>query len=58
MNQKIAMIGAGSIVFCRTLLNGILGTPSVTGSEIALMSPTEPKLRRMVDNGGASGLRA
>ena len=30
MPQKIAMISAGSVVFCKTL-----------------MSPTEPKLRRM-----------
>ncbi len=27
MAKKIAMIGAGSIVFCRTLLNDILATP-------------------------------
>ncbi|MDX2151630.1 MAG: alpha-galactosidase [Bryobacteraceae bacterium] len=47
MAQKIAMIGAGSIVFCRTLLNDILATPALEGSEIALMSRTEPKLRAM-----------
>ena len=44
---KIAMIGAGSIVFCKTLLNDMLGTPSLQDAEYALMSPTEPKLRRM-----------
>lgn len=43
------MIGAGSIVFCRTLLNDILSTPSLADSEIALMSRTEPKLRAMED---------
>jgi alpha-galactosidase len=47
MAIKIAMIGAGSIVFCRTLLNDILGTPALADSEIALMSRTEPKLRAM-----------
>jgi alpha-galactosidase len=45
--MKIAMIGAGSIVFCKTLLNDLLATPALAGSEFALMSPTEPKLRRM-----------
>ena len=47
MATKIAMIGAGSVVFCKTLLQDILATPALAGSEIALMSPTEPKLRRM-----------
>lgn len=45
--MKIAMIGAGSIVFTRTLLNDMLGTPALRGAEFALMSPTETKLRRM-----------
>lgn len=49
MAKKIAMIGAGSIVFCRTLLNDILSTPALSDSEIALMSRTEPKLRSMED---------
>ena len=47
MPKKIAMIGAGSIVFCRTLLNDILATPALADAEIALMSRTEPKLRAM-----------
>jgi alpha-galactosidase len=47
MPQKIAMIGAGSIVFCRTLINDILATPALADSEIALVSRTEPKLRSM-----------
>ena len=47
MPKKIAMIGAGSIVFCKTLLNDILSTPALAGCEIALMSRTEEKLRRM-----------
>lgn len=44
---KVAMIGAGSIVFCKTLLNDMLGTPALQDAEYALMSPTEGKLRRM-----------
>ena len=44
---KVAMIGAGSIVFCKTLLNDMLATPALSDAEFALMSPTEPKLRRM-----------
>ena len=44
---KIAMIGAGSIVFCKTLVNDILATPALRDSEIRLMSRTKPKLGRM-----------
>lgn len=44
---KIAMIGAGSVVFCKTLLNDMFATPALDGSTYALMSPTETKLRRM-----------
>jgi len=44
---KIAMIGAGSIVFAKTLLNDMLATPALADAEYALMSRTEPKLRRM-----------
>ena len=29
MGQKIAMIGAGSVVFCKTLIHDILATPSL-----------------------------
>src|SRR3954464_13281217 len=47
MPKKIAMIGAGSVVFCKTLINDILATPALQNSEFALMSPTETKLRRM-----------
>src|SRR3954467_3693924 len=47
MPKKIAMIGAGSVVFCKTLIADILATPSLADSEFALMSPTESKLRRM-----------
>ena len=47
MPRKIAMIGAGSVVFCKTLMSDILATPALADSEFALMSPTEEKLRRM-----------
>lgn len=44
---KIAMIGAGSVVFTKTLMNDIMATPALQDSEFALMSPTETKLRKM-----------
>ncbi|MCU0960868.1 MAG: alpha-galactosidase [Pirellulaceae bacterium] len=44
---KIAMIGAGSIVFSTTLLNDMLATPSLSDSTFMLMGPTEAKLRRV-----------
>ncbi len=44
---KIAMIGAGSLVFCKTLTMDILATDALKGSEICLMSRTKPKLDRM-----------
>ena len=47
MSKKIAMIGAGSVVFCKTLLNDILATPSLMDADIVLMDLAEPKLRGM-----------
>jgi len=44
---KIAIIGAGSIVFTKTLVNDIFATPALRGAEIALMDRMEPKLKRM-----------
>jgi len=44
---KIAMLGAGSLIFCKTLVSDILATPALRGSEIRLMSPTRSKLDRM-----------
>ena len=41
--RKIAIIGAGSIIFCKTLILDILGTPSLEGTEFALMAPTTKK---------------
>ncbi|NLB39179.1 MAG: alpha-glucosidase/alpha-galactosidase, partial [Clostridiales bacterium] len=37
---KIAIIGAGSIVFCKTLILDILATPALAGAEFALMAPS------------------
>src|SRR5271169_3506177 len=51
MAKKIAMIGAGSVVFCKTLMADIMATPALGGSEFALMSRTEPKLRAMEEFG-------
>ena len=47
MPKKIAMIGAGSVVFCKTLMSDIMATPVLADSEFALMAPTETRLRRM-----------
>ena len=44
---KIAMIGAGSLVFCKTLAMDILATSALEGSEICLMSRTRTKLQQM-----------
>jgi alpha-galactosidase len=37
---KVAIIGAGSIVFCKTLIQDILATPGLEGTEFALMAPS------------------
>ena len=47
MPAKIAMIGAGSQIFCKTLTMDILATDALKDSEIRLMSRTKPKLDRM-----------
>jgi len=47
MSKKIAFIGAGSVVFTKTLMSDIMATPALAGSEFALMSRTMPKLERM-----------
>lgn len=44
---KIAMIGAGSIVFCKTLMMDIMATEALKDSTFALMSRTKPKLDRI-----------
>ncbi|MCX7049330.1 MAG: alpha-galactosidase [Candidatus Sumerlaeota bacterium] len=44
---KIAMIGAGSLIFCKTLSSDILATPALRDSEICLMDLDKAKLKRM-----------
>ena len=38
--MKVAIIGAGSIVFCKTLLLDIVQTPGLEQTEFALMAPS------------------
>ena len=44
---KIAMIGAGSLIFCKTLIMDILATEALQDVEICLMNRTGPKLDKM-----------
>jgi alpha-galactosidase/6-phospho-beta-glucosidase family protein len=44
---KIAMIGAGNLVFCKTLMEDFLGTPALAGSEYRLMALTYRRLYTM-----------
>jgi alpha-galactosidase len=44
---KIAMIGAGSQIFCKTLVSDILATLALQNSDICLMDCTKPKLDKM-----------
>ena len=46
---KIAMIGAGSLVFCKTLMADFLATPALEGSEYRLMALTHRRLDKMHD---------
>ncbi len=46
---KIAMIGAGSLVFCKTLMSDFLATPALAGSEYRLMALTHKRLDKMRD---------
>jgi len=44
---KIAMLGAGSLVFCKTLMSDFLATPALAGSEYRLMALTRTRLDKM-----------
>ena len=46
---KIAIIGAGSIIFSTTLINDMLGTECLHDSTFALMGPTKWKLEKVED---------
>lgn len=41
--RKIAIIGAGSVIFCKTLILDILATPALKDTEFALMAPSTRK---------------
>ena len=45
--SKLALIGAGSVIFAKTLISDILATPGLKNLEFCLMSRTMPKLERM-----------
>lgn len=58
---KIALVGAGSVVFARRFLQDVVGTPSLADSDIALMDVSEDRLdligayaRRLVSDMGTS----
>ena len=38
--KKIAIIGAGSVIFCKTLILDMLATPALQETEFALMAPS------------------
>jgi len=44
---KIAMIGAGSLVFGKTLMSDFLATPALRGSEYRLMALSHKRLDKM-----------
>jgi alpha-galactosidase len=45
--MKVAIIGAGSIVFCKTLVMDILATEALAETEFALMAPTMGKISQV-----------
>jgi len=63
---KIAMIGAGSLVFTKTLMADMLATPALRDGEFTLMAPTHRRLDKMAafvermirDNGLNATVRA
>jgi alpha-galactosidase len=60
--RKIAIIGAGSIVFCKTLMLDIMATPALEDTEFVLMAPSTTRTtqverfaRKVIE---ANGLRS
>ena len=47
--RKIAIIGAGSIVFCKTLILDIMATEGLEDTRFALMAPTTGKTSMVED---------
>lgn len=59
---KIAIVGAGSIVFCKTLMLDIMATPALEDTHFVLMAPSATRTaqvehfaRRVIE---ANGLRS
>ncbi|MDI7278232.1 MAG: alpha-glucosidase/alpha-galactosidase, partial [Anaerolineae bacterium] len=44
---RVAIIGAGSIVFCKTLMLDIMATPGLEGTEFALMAPSTTRTKQV-----------
>jgi alpha-galactosidase len=59
---KVAIIGAGSIVFCKTLILDILATPGLQDTEFSLMAPSTGRTSQVEDFANrvikANGLKA
>ena len=47
--RKVAIIGAGSIVFCKTLVLDIMNTPALRETEFALMAPSTRNTSQVED---------
>lgn len=47
--RKVAIIGAGSIVFCKTLMLDMLATPGLEDTEFALMAPSTARTMQVKD---------
>jgi len=45
--RRIAVIGAGSIVFCKTLITDIMATKALEDTEFALMAPSTTKISQV-----------
>jgi alpha-galactosidase len=45
--RRIAIIGAGSIIFCKTLILDILNTPGLEETEFALMAPSMNRISQV-----------
>ncbi|MBO9606583.1 MAG: alpha-galactosidase [Paenibacillaceae bacterium] len=60
--RRVAIIGAGSIVFCKTLLLDIMATPALEETEFVLMAPSTTKTSQVAAYANrvieANGLKA
>lgn len=45
--RRVAIIGAGSVVFCKTLMQDIMATPALEETEFVLMAPTMGKISQV-----------